>query len=1616
MALSLTSRPGRGLILPNKTEVSEQNAVEEGEDVIEETFDILDKGEKEIGVDDKHKDVILTLGNKGNIKSACTQWEAGDKTKLMSKVTEEGTSEDKSEKWYTFLEDLYNKFSDYVIQKDRKRYNVADLDDWGKSGKPQGISVTPKTFEKFLNKIGNYNVTEYDTIKKLNTTTVLQIEELNQVLSLTLNHLPTVRCSEPYIIVKDNFVSLNETMQNLISNSNTNNICNNFKAQLAAGKYNLFKVFALNKVFIDTDLLFSGKRISVAIIAPKWEVVGSRSIDLNGADGPPPVEPKAKNGAHPGNNGSNGAPGNPGVSGESFFGIGATFEGGVKLKMNSNGGKGGIGQAGGDGAPGMPGKDAVKPSKNDPPCTSGSFREFRCGEGKKEVIRGLGDFLEITPFHIYGLWGGSGGNGGDGGKGGNGGDPGNIAILELSQPSKITKLASKGKEGDVGKAGDGGQGGKYGNGIVAKFKKHTVVNYCFSGCVTTEWAEIETAQNNNRGPVGSHGTNGANGKDVKDPVPAKGISRLPNIINEYKVYLRENINNRFQKCTLLQFLDLLNSNNNVRKLYDILALIDEFQGLEEQFPKLGDQMDFSPFYGSFLERIHAFANGQKDIPNSNESRKVLNYLYTATLGRINNLRESSEQNLIIDMRAYLNMVEGNIKALKDLQMTNNKVDVVNTYKDNYKKGIAQKIEEAKSLIEKQISPEMENINAKIDDEVNTLIEETIALEKQAEKDWEKLAEKKKELENAVAMKGMFNCFKIIGGVVSFLGPVGEIAGTVIDATSTVGESLALNNQEKILNIPTDVESSLTTLKEKIEIMRDQKVAYLNKLLNNVSEEIKKNPEKLGDMTSKIEDIREKLQKVSDKELDFKHVSVLESELEENIKKKGVELKTHSSDKKSVDALKAIEKITQVVQFGSLFSKMHGEMKEDKEKMDTITKSMEEMKDKIVMLREYEENIYEATAPMLQEMEDHLKDISAKLGTKSHVSLDVTKWQVQSSLKDMKLQMQQLTEGHDVKDDLSRSIEKLDEVMTTLINVYDRIQSYQDQQNLANYIADISSVAASNINIKDQQLVNAVNHLEFVIRANIVLEQYKSAIDALKQWVFPFADHYIEREMLPSQLELDKNIENLVQNAARQIEAIKQKIDLYDASIMKGDQYLECEEFSSRYVSSQPFYVWKNEENRRSISNLLSGEEVVLKADVKESAPHKDAIKFSEIEFEFKIKNETAKSLLSQILKGFDIRATHLGNSYYRYANKISLITGDSVTISYSYEKNDDGIPIRSNEVYSRLKSGDLLLSPYTLWEVRMIKQTSKYSFQDLEKYKNEISVELSGLGSYVDTSEIRFAEYKSFTMKNNAILPLFKPKGAGLNECKRSKYRSARSVDGIAVDGDFMTNCASKGMSSPINFMGNFLKTYFGSNLVISINQAFFGGQTFVRSDCSELSDECTETRNIGPAMVSNPTITDTDATSAENDYIKERIEQKSDIIFDFNFNGNNSCLKSFLLSDQKYRSNNHSTQVRDLNCSLLLADIVTRTITGNRYKSPIDECLLSPPEVMLGRISDGVVRNESDVKQMLQRHLSEKEVEIPSSWFSKLNGYAKSMLQFLVLVGNVDTEEYVQDVRCLFV
>ncbi|GIX77725.1 hypothetical protein CDAR_303371 [Caerostris darwini] len=89
-----------------------------------------------------------------------------------------------------------------------------------------------------------------------------------------------------------------------------------------------------------------------------------------------------------------------------------------------------------------------------------------------------------------------------------------------------------------------------------------------------------------------------------------------------------------------------------------------------------------------------------------------------------------------------------------------------------------------------------------------------------------------------------------------------------------------------------------------------------------------------------------------------------------------------------------------------------------------------------------------------------------------------------------------------------------------------------------------------------------------------------------------------------------------------------------------------------------------------------------------------------------------------------------------------------------YEKNSVGEPVRVNNVYTKIRNGDLLLSPYAVWEVKLAEATDKHSVQELDVYKDKVDLELAGQGSYVagDVEELNFVddEYKGIELQNYA--------------------------------------------------------------------------------------------------------------------------------------------------------------------------------------------------------------------------------------------------------------------------
>ncbi|XP_043479699.1 uncharacterized protein LOC122509588 [Leptopilina heterotoma] len=98
------------------------------------------------------------------------------------------------------------------------------------------------------------------------------------------------------------------------------------------------EVFASDKIIIDEDLILDGEGTQVNIIAPVWEIISNKTINLDGAPAVNFWEEKTRRG-------DNGNPGLPGRPGGTFFAITKETINGKGLRISTNGGKGGKGQS-----------------------------------------------------------------------------------------------------------------------------------------------------------------------------------------------------------------------------------------------------------------------------------------------------------------------------------------------------------------------------------------------------------------------------------------------------------------------------------------------------------------------------------------------------------------------------------------------------------------------------------------------------------------------------------------------------------------------------------------------------------------------------------------------------------------------------------------------------------------------------------------------------------------------------------------------------------------------------------------------------------------------------------------------------------------------------------------------------------------------------------------------------------------------------------------------------------------------------------------------------------------------------------------------------------------------
>lgn len=544
----------------------------------------------------------------------------------------------------------------------------------------------------------------------------------------------------------------------------------------------------------------------------------------------------------------------------------------------------------------------------------------------------------------------------------------------------------------------------------------------------------------------------------------------------------------------------------------------------------------------------------------------------------------------------------------------------------------------------------------------------------------------------------------------------------------------INN--KIQNNPAITPSIVGFLKSSCEMTElvkrqfkifNQKLANIEKSLNKFFENdiMKLIKEKICEHKSKIANEQEK------QAPDPTVVGNLQNELKATIHKEKLALECKENQQKDPMYKEKIRKLENAEQLLVLGNDMKTEFYEDEAMVRACAVALNTgSTDQLRMLEVLEQNLGKILIKKFHDIEQSITTLHQDLPSKSHIELDISNWQIQGLLKDARTYFHTMTSGFEAGHELQHCIAKLNESMTTLIGIYDRIDSYIEKQDLANYIANISSSTLkqgfSNI-IKivtnDENTDDTIQKLKKMIKTNIIMEEYEVALNAFNQYKFPFAPVYMKTFELPQNLQID-DFDGLKQKAMAKIDHMKEVIEFSNALIQKYDQDIIN-------VNPLTFYIWKYEDNKDDISKLLSGEEIIMKADIAKGL-NQNAVKFKEIGIHLKLASELVQRKFNATLELFNVVMTMVGSCYYRCGKRsYSMSVDDNIVIEFSMKKDKKRKSTGTNDVYRKILAGEFFLSPYTMWSIKLCGG----NFKVLDEFKSEaIDIHLIGNGQYLKNS------------------------------------------------------------------------------------------------------------------------------------------------------------------------------------------------------------------------------------------------------------------------------------------
>lgn len=224
--------------------------------------------------------------------------------------------------WYAYLLKLHDILSEFKVQKNVEDYQkyVSDVMELCTIDQREQKKVKDIGLKQFLKLIG---VASLDPTIEDMTVNSSKLKKLIAVLHRTMQDYGTKFCSPKRLLVQGYNVKISDVIK-----------------MNCSGDIQFREIFVINNLFIDADINEVGVDLQLMIISPSWEIIGTRSITLNGKDAEMHSQSAAPNGEGQNINGVAGKPGKKGFSAGCFTAVGDKFINDGELKVYLTGGRG----------------------------------------------------------------------------------------------------------------------------------------------------------------------------------------------------------------------------------------------------------------------------------------------------------------------------------------------------------------------------------------------------------------------------------------------------------------------------------------------------------------------------------------------------------------------------------------------------------------------------------------------------------------------------------------------------------------------------------------------------------------------------------------------------------------------------------------------------------------------------------------------------------------------------------------------------------------------------------------------------------------------------------------------------------------------------------------------------------------------------------------------------------------------------------------------------------------------------------------------------------------------------------------------------------------------------